>query len=257
MSRSPWFPAPRVPRSSPLPDPSPMEPLPETATADQLYGPFLYQDADLLEQLVCMGDAVRLIAPACVGLSLSLTEEGVTFTVVANGPRDALISEAQPPGGATCGNSVARDEAVAHDAADPLREESWSSYAAAASTAGMASTLSLPVRDHEVITGGFNLYGSTRTTFDGHHHTIARILGAWADGAVTNSDLDFTTRDEARQAPHLLRETTRLSVAAAMLALDKAMTVEEAVEELDTVASRAGVSLTALVDSMIDVFQDR
>lgn len=234
-----------------------MEPLPETTQADQLYGPFIYENADLLEQLVAMGDKVALIAPGCLGLSFSLVEEGVVFTVVATNLDVALCDAVQYAEGGPCVDSVATDKVISQRGADPLREESWLSFAAATSTAGIASTLSLPVSDHGTVTGGFNLYGATATTFDGHHDEIAQLLGAWAEGAVTNADLDFTTRDVARRAPHVLRETTRLTVAAVLLANDQASSVPQATEILRSAALRAGVPLPLLVESMITVLESR
>ncbi len=234
-----------------------MEPLPETAEADDLYGPFIYENADLLEQLVAMGDQVALLAPGCLGLSYSLVEEDVVFTVVDThrgaAPRDAV----QNAEGGPSVTPVATDQVTSQHDTDPLREESWLSTAAATSTAGIASTLSLPVSDHGRVTGAFNLYGATTTTFDGHFDEIARLLGAWAKGAVTNADLDFTTRGLAQQAPHLLRETTRLTVAAVLVANDQASTLTQAKEHLRNEALRAGVPLHVLVDSTISALENR
>ncbi len=231
-----------------------MEPIPESTQADQLYGPFVFENADLLERLTTLGDRVRGISPDCVGLSLSLREHGeATFTVVASGADVALFDAFQYVEGGPCVDSVSTGTVIAHHGDDPLSEESWTSFAAAISAAGIASTLSLPLVNHGEVTGGFNLYGATSTTFDDRHDTIAEVLGAWAEGAVTNADLSFTSRDAARRAPQVLREATRMSLAAALVAQDQELTVAQAEEKLRMAAVHAGVALPSLVDGVIDV----
>ena len=140
---------------------------------------------------------------------------------------------------------------IAHNDVDPLDEQSWASFAASLSTSGVRSSLSLPVRRDGVVIGSFNLYGASTTAFEDRHVELARVLGAWAEGAVSNADLDFTTREMARRAPEVLRESTRLALAAALLAKGQDLTVEDAEERLRTAAARAGVTLPALVEAMI------
>ncbi len=230
-----------------------MEPIPESAQADLLYGPFIYEDGDLLERLTTLGDEVRAVSPDCVGLSLSLTDNGVTFTVVASNTDVALFDAFQYVEGGPCVDSVATGAVIAHHSEGPLSEESWSSFAAATSAAGIGSTLSLPLIHDGVVTGGFNLYGSTASTFGGRHDSISRILGAWAEGAVIDADLAFTSRDAARRAPQVLRESTRLSLATALVARDQHLTVDQAEAKVRTAALRAGVALPSLVEGLIDV----
>ena len=57
-----------------------MEPLPATDRAlDEMVG-----ERDLREMLLAMGREVVRIIPSCVGLSLALLHEGLTFTLVAS-----------------------------------------------------------------------------------------------------------------------------------------------------------------------------
>lgn len=59
-----------------------MEPLPETQSAIEEFGPFV-DDLDLLEHLQRSATLVRAVVPSCVGLSLAMLDEGLTFTLQA------------------------------------------------------------------------------------------------------------------------------------------------------------------------------
>lgn len=219
-----------------------VDPIPETTRAYDLYGPFLFQGSDLLDRLVLLGDEVQSITPTCVGLSFSLGEECATFTVVS--PRGPPSPAPTVP--------VPTDRPGDDILADPLEEEAWTRFAVATSHGTVLSTLSLPVRSGDLVTGAFTLHASTTTAFDGLHAELASLLGAWAGGAVTNSDLDFSTRDVAREAPEALRESTRLTLAAGLLAQATTLSVEGAKSQLRETALRAEVPLPELVDSLIE-----
>ena len=234
-----------------------MEPIPETTEADRQYGPFEYENRDLVEHLVSVGDDVQRIAPECVGLSLSMTDQGVTFTVVATDTRTALLDAVQFADDGPCQLAILEGTPVAHVSDDPLSEEQWSVYAAATAAHGVRSTLSLPVMVGDVAVAGFNLYGSTLDAFSGHQEALADLLGAWVEGAVTDADLGFGTLDVAKRAPELLRAATRLAAASALLSLARGLTVPEAEDRLRGAAVRAGVPLAHLADSVIEVLHGR
>jgi GAF domain-containing protein len=231
-----------------------MEPIPETAEAVEQYGPFLYEDGDLLEQLVVIGDQVAERVPECVGLSVSLIEHDVTFTLVATDAAVASLDAVQYVDGGPCIDAIQEHHAVAFGV-DPLQEDEWQIFASATAARGIASTLSLPIVREGRTIGGFNLYASSQHAFDGKHEPVAGILGAWAGGAITNADLSFGTREMARRAPLLLRESTDQAIAVGLLARSRGIEAEEAEELLRDSAVRAGVSLSRLVGLMIEAFR--
>lgn len=232
-----------------------MEPIPETLRADREFGPFDYENHDLLEHLTELGSRVRLLAPDCVGMSLTLVEQGVTFTVVATDRTTTLLDATQYVDDGPCQTALDTQRAVGQRAGDPLDEERWSLFAAASSAHGVASTLSFPVVLGGTTVAGFNLYGATRDAFAGLGEQLAALLGAWAPGAVTDADLSFGTLQVARRAPELLRDSTRLSVATALLSQARSMPLEEAEDRLRSAAVRAAVPLPQLVDVTIEVLR--
>lgn len=233
-----------------------MEPIPESEEAERQYGPFLYEDQDLFEHLKRLGHDVRGLAPTCLGMSFSIAEQGVTFTVVSTHAASALLDAVQYADDGPCLTAIAGTEQITYRADDVMDEHRWSTFARVSAANGVASTLSLPVVLENTAVAGFNLYGSRIDTFEGLHQQLAELLGAWAPGAVADADLSLDSMKAARRAPEILRSTTRLAVAASLLSRARGVTVDAAEDRLRGAAVRAAVPLPSLVDSMIEVLGD-
>jgi hypothetical protein len=228
-----------------------VEPIPETAEAVDEFGPFTGTDADTLVQLRAMGERVRALVPELVGLSLAMLDDGVTLTLVASDDEIAALDGVQYLFDGPCVSAVEADRTLEYRSSDPLDEELWQFFARATAEAGIASTLSLLVlEDHQVV-GSVNLYAATPDAFTGLHEPVAEVLGAWAPGAVTNADLDFTTRRTAERAPQILREELRIQVAVGIIIASDGVDPETARTRLRDAADRAGVSESALAEVVI------
>ena len=225
-----------------------MEFLPHTQEALDEY--LNLSEPDLERSLLTMGDSVARIVPDCVGLSLTLyDEDDLTFTLVAPSvpaPRGEPSRDTDPRRSALTDEPVdeVADEAarVAAGVSDPLDEDTWASFARASAAAGVASTLSLPVVDHDRVVGGINLYASSADAFVGRHGDLAEVLGASASGAIANADLSFESRRRAEQAPRQLRDQRLVDVAVGILAAREDVDLDEARDRLEDAAARAGVS---------------
>ncbi len=214
-----------------------MDFLPHTQEALDEY--LSLADPELERSLMTMGDSAARIIPECVGLSLTLYDEDLTFTLVA--PSLPLADRAYLDPGR--GGQPGLDDAQrAEVAAELLDEDRWALFARGSAAAGVASSLSLPVLERGRVVGGINLYASSSDAFTGHHGDLAFALGASASGAVTNSDLAFETRRRAEQAPQQLREQQALEVGVGILAAREGIDVEEARVRLCEAAARAGTT---------------
>jgi GAF domain-containing protein len=199
-------------------------------------------DPDLGDSLLSMGDSASRIVPDCVGLSLTLYDQDLTFTLVASSLPVAAIDAMQYLEGGPCVRAVEENAQQIEEVAGLLDEDRWALFARASAAAGVASSLSLPVVEHGQVVGGINLYASSSEAFEGHHRDLAAALGASAAGAVTNADLAFETRRRAEQAPRVLREQQAVEVGVGILAAREALEVEVARERLHDAAVRAGIS---------------
>ena len=229
-----------------------MEPIPESKEAVEEFGPFT-DDEDLLDELIKKGERVRASVPSCVGLSLALKENGVTFTLVASAAEIATLDALQYLDGGPCVEAAENERALAFRATDPLDERRWQLFAQGTAATGVASTLSLPILAQGAVAGTVNLYAAAEDAFTGRHEDVAAIFDAWAPGAVTNADLSFSTRQTAEQAPQRLRDDVRIEVAAGVIASRNGSDLETARAKLSAAAKRAGLSVARMAEAVIDI----
>src|SRR4051812_7228736 len=189
-----------------------------------------------------MGRRVGEVVPETVGLSLGLVEDGLTFTLVASNQTIAGLDAAQYVDGGPCVAAAHQQEAVAWTVDDPLDETHWQLFAEASASAGVASTLSLPIMRNDRVVGGVNIYASAADAFAGHQGELAEVCGAWAPGAVTNADLSFSTRLAAAQAPEQLRGQDSVDQALGIISTAQRIDITAATERLREAAARAGIS---------------
>jgi GAF domain-containing protein len=227
-----------------------VEPIPESKEAVEEFGPFT-DDEDLLDELIKKGERVRAIVPSCVGLSLALKENGVSFTLVASAAEIATLDALQYLDGGPCVEAAENERAFR--ATDPLDERRWQLFAQGTAATGVASTLSLPILAEGAVAGTVNLYAAAEDAFTGRHEEVAAIFDAWAPGAVTNADLSFSTRQAAEQAPQRLRDDVRIEVAAGVIASRNGLDLETARAKLSAAARRAGLSVARMAEAVIDI----
>jgi GAF domain-containing protein len=231
--------------------PIPMEPIPETFEALEEFGAYLY-DEDLLTELGRMGARVQEIVPDCVGLSLAYREHGVTFTLVATDAVTGALDALQYVDDGPCVTAVDEARPVTFSEGDVLDERRWHLFALGTAAAAVASSLTLPIVVGGAVAGSVNLYASSPDAFDGRHQQVARVLGAWPDGAIANADLGFTTRRAAEDAPRQLFEESRIQVAVGILASSQHLSPPAARDRLREAARRAGVSEAAVARLVIE-----
>ena len=231
-----------------------MEPLPETVDAVAELDDYL-DDGDLLEQLVVRSERVRDVVPDCVGMSVAYLSEGITLTLVATSTEIAIFDAMQYLDGGPCVDAVAGERPLEVSELDAVDESTWQLFSESTAAAGVKSTLTLPIVTGGSVTGSINLYASSTRAFDGHHRQLADIFGAWAPGAVTNSDLSFSTRASARQAPGILRERMIVDTATGYLMASQDLSPEEAHRKMERAAAQAGVSVVDLAKAVVAVQQ--
>jgi GAF domain-containing protein len=217
-----------------------VEPLPETVEALRE----LTRDGDttLARRLWGLSRAVEEVVPDIVGLSLSFVEEHLTFTMTATSSLVAELDGVQYIDGGPCEETLRTGQTSTYSADDADDEERWRLFGVATAAAGILSTLSLPILRNDVVFAGVNLYAGTADAFEARHEQLADICGAWAGGAVTNADLDFTTRFAAAEAPERIRAEQLVDQAVGALISRSDVTLGDAEDRLRDAARRAGIS---------------
>lgn len=218
-----------------------MEPLPETDEALDEY--LESDDTDLRAQLVEMARRVVSIVPSCVGMSLGVVADSLTFTWVATSEEAAAIDAALYADGVPHNRVMpGQGKDLSTEIHDLLDEGRWSAFATASAAEGVQASLSLPIiRDAQVV-GGINLYAAAPRAFEGKHADLAKALDASAEAAVTNADLGFHTRQLARATPRLLAERREIEVAVGVLAALSGTDIDTARGRLEEASLRAGIT---------------
>jgi len=230
-----------------------MEPIPET---DEALDEYLEEDgSDLRERLSQMAGLAVGVVPSCVGLSLELLREGLTFTLVASPEELARLGMAHhlegDPRGDVAPTGARLDAGLEAGHEDLLDEARWSDFACTSAAEGVQSTLTLLLMQGPFLAGAIDLYAARSHAFVDKHEALAVALGAVAEGAVSDADLGFSTRVLARQAPATLADARTVDLAIGVLAAMQHVDVEIAQEQLEEAARRSGVTL-AQVASLVN-----
>ena len=234
-----------------------LEPLPETHDALRSIG--AWSEHDLLDELTRAARLVEKVVPSCVGLSVSLVHEGLTFTMVSSSPQIATLDGVQYAVGGPCVDAVDDDVTLSGGQQESglLGEERWAAFARVSAAHGILSTLSMPIHTDGKVTGGVNFYSSTPDAFDGQHEALAAIMGAWAPGAVRDADLEFSTRSAARHAPQRIEDRAVLDQAAGVVMAERGVDEDTARGVLAQAAGRAGIPEIEVARAVIMPLESR
>lgn len=224
-----------------------MEPIPEThevLTALSMMG-----DRDLLQPLQRQAERVVELVPSCVGLSVSMLEEGLTFTWMATQDRVRVLDAAQFLADGPCEVAAYQGEEV--EIPDLLDERQWQLLALASAAQGVRSSLSMPLRGPNGLLGSLNLYGSEPRTFSGHERHLAQMFGADVEAAVANADLSMMSRRRAESSLSVLQQRDIIDLATGILADRDGIPLAEARRKLYDAAARAEAPVEAIADLVV------
>jgi transcriptional regulator with GAF, ATPase, and Fis domain len=227
-----------------------MEPIPETRFV--LTEMSRFADEDMTAQFTEMANRVAVLAPDCVGMTLSYVQEDLAFTWAATGLDVAALDAVQYLSHGPCVEAMQEGAIVRAMPSDPLDENRWLEFCKAENASGVESTLSVPLMEGRVVVGGVNFYGGTTTAFDGLHSELAAECGAWAGGAVTNADLSLSGVHRAKAAPGQMRDRFVEDQALGMIMAARRVDAEVAGQTLHDAAARAGIDQTELARIIVD-----
>lgn len=228
-----------------------MEPIPETTAA---LAQIDVVDPELVAGLAAAARRVTAIAPDCVGMSLAAAKDGVVFTLVASNQRTALLDAFQYLDGGPCVDALRGERLLAADTDDITNEASWQLFAQGTAEARVASSLTLPVIASGRVVGTVNLYSASGDAFSGRHEALAEVFNAWAPGAVTNADLSFRTREEAREAPRRLEEEATVNQAVGVLVAAQHIDPVAARNRIKDAARRTGLDEAQVAEGVLKLW---
>ena len=111
----------------------------------------------------------------CAGAAVTLTDEGVAFTVAATSAQARAVDQAQYRHGyGPCLTALHLDQVVSCE--DYTTEQRWPGVASEATAVEVASSLSVPLHDGSAVVGALNLYGRAPRAFDAESRRAAQAL---------------------------------------------------------------------------------
>jgi hypothetical protein len=224
-----------------------LEPLPQTRFA--LAELSRYEEDEYRDLFGKVVTNVGIVAPDCVGLTVSFVRDGLAFTWLASSVDVAALDAVQYLASGPCLEAMEHARVVATTPSDdPLDERRWALFSQSENRVGVRSTLSIPLvtagagsMETAKVYGGVNLYGGAVTAFEGLHETLAAICGGWAQGAVTNSDLSLSGVRRAKHAPQMMLDQFAVDQAVGMIMAAQHLNSDAAGRKLREASDRAGI----------------
>jgi GAF domain-containing protein len=233
-----------------------MEPTEESAQTMEAFAQ--YGVTGIPEMLAETALQVQRIVPQIWGMSVSLSDGDLTFTLVASSAEVAALDGVQYASGGPCVKAIQDQREVnVEDIADPMGEQDWQLFASASAAAGVRSTLSFPLVVGGEVIGGVNLYASTEDAFAGHQDELAAVFGTWAAQGVSNADMSFASRERAEHGPTRAAEQSEIDIALGVLMAQQGIGPDEARTDLETAARKAGIDQLQLARTILTALARR
>jgi GAF domain len=233
-----------------------MEPTQESAQTIEAFAQ--YGITGLPEMLAESGRRVRQIVPDIWGMSVTLNEGELTFTLVSSSAEVAALDGLQYAAGGPCVAAAEEQREVGIDQTDsPMVEDEWQMFASASAAAGVRSTLSFLLNLRGEVIGGVNLYASTENAFDGHEADLAAIFGTLAFEGVSNADMSFASRDRAEQGPTRIAEQAEIAMALGVLMGSRRCDELEARTLLEDAATKADTDQLNVARAILSALRNR
>ncbi|MDQ1669885.1 MAG: hypothetical protein QOE40_1946, partial [Actinomycetota bacterium] len=224
-----------------------VEPIPEVRGQLDRLSALLGEGTDVRAYLYSVAQVAQALVPSCVGVSITIMVDKDPYTVTATTPEAGELDAVQNVDGGPCLDAIDRGREIS--VPDLLDEQRWQLFGQAAAAQGVRATLSFPIRDiDDVVAGGVNMYASDPNAFAGDLRLIEVGLAADLSEVVTNADLSFLTRDDARQLPQRLDAKEKIDTAVGMLMELRGWSADAARTRLTKAAQLADVPKDKVAD---------
>jgi GAF domain-containing protein len=209
-------------------------------------------DDEIISYLQAITHFALLEVPLCVGVSITLVEDGVPYTVTATAPEVAVVDATQYLDSGPCVTAVSMED-PALEVPDVLDERRWQLFAQVAAAKGVRSSLSLPILFEGATVGALNLYGSTPDAFDDRAHMLAEMVSGHAAMAIKNADLSLRTASDAAATAAATESASPAVVEQALGVLMqlKQISPDEARRQLEDAATRARIDVIRLAEGLV------
>lgn len=200
--------------------------------------------------LVRHAEEARRLVPALVAVSMTVIHHGVALTAATTHEDLRALDDTQVEAGeGPCLTATAQGRVVELD--DVTDEQQWQDFAAEASAAGIASSLSLPVATTGGLALGVNLYAGTPSAFRGHEEELVALFGGGEGAGVHNADLGHRTRALSAELPDAVADVAAVDRAVGVLVATQHCSSERALLALHASSAEFGYELADMARRVV------
>lgn len=211
---------------------------------------------DLHSALQHVATSAATLVPGTVAASVTLFRDGAPYTFATSRAVALPVDEAQyADRSGPCLDAASDDTAVRVDRIAE-RRDTWPRFADAARSAGILSSLSLPLKVGEQVVGSLNLYGDRESAFDERAQQLAELVAAHGGSATLNATVLFDARALAEQLQDALDSRAVIDRAVGMLMVRLDVDQDEAFARLVQVSQQRNTKLRDVARTMVERGRD-
>jgi GAF domain-containing protein len=226
-----------------LPSDSPVAALSSTVFAQ-------YRSLD--ETLDHVADVGRRSLGHCVAASITVIERGQPTTVGSTGGiADALDTAQYAEGAGPCLTAAREHRVIVVE--DTERDRRWAPFAAAGSSAGVRSSLSVPMDVYGAdVVAGFNAYADVPSGFDDDERRVGELFARHAATIVSNARAYWSAANLTRNLAAALETRGVIEQAKGVLVATLGITPDEAFDELRRRSQHGNRKLNDVAGDIVD-----
>jgi GAF domain-containing protein len=223
--------------------------VPPSEAFDEL-ARLVVSDHSLESVMTAIAGIGKRLLPAADEISVTFVRSGVAETVASTGALAELMDERQYADDAGPCLTAARDQTLV-ELADAGNATQYPLFAAAAREHGVGSSLSIPVRLPDPISGGLNLYSKALDGFAEPDVALARTLAAYAAVALANLHLYETQKQVADHLERALQSRAVIDQAKGVLMAQHRCSADEAFALLVKASQQTNRKLRDVAEELV------
>lgn len=201
-------------------------------------------------------ELTKRVISAADEVSLTLVRKGRAETAAYTGEMAMQADERQYGMDAGPCLDASRGGEVLH-VPDMRTEDRWPQYAPQAVSAGVLSSLSIPLPIQEDLIGALNIYARSANAFDDRDIEAGKAFAAYAAIAVGNADTFASTAETAEQLRTAMASRATIEQAKGILMAQGGLTADAAFALLVRASQRENRKLRDLAGDLVTRTQNR
>ncbi|MCZ2828646.1 GAF and ANTAR domain-containing protein [Modestobacter sp. VKM Ac-2986] len=213
-------------------------------------GNIALRDQSMESVLRTVTDLAKEVLPGSPEVSITLLANDKATTAVSTGQLAMDLDESQYGRGyGPCLHAASTGELT--EISDASTDPRWPEYAEVARERGSGSSLSVPLRIQEGLSGALNVYARETDAFDDEARQAAQKFAPYAAVAVANMHAYETARNMADNLQVALESRAVIDQAKGILMERHKLTADQAFQAMAAVSMRANRKLRDIAEQLV------